>query len=107
MVVVGSALHRAMLQAHGKPFSYPATEKETLKGTRGGQSEGIAIHSVRLPGLVASQEVIFGALGQTLSIRHDTISRESFMPGVMLAVKEVMHVHGLVYGLEKLLKLGD
>jgi 4-hydroxy-tetrahydrodipicolinate reductase len=56
---------------------------------------------------VASQEVIFGALGQTLSIRHDTISRESFMPGVILAVKEVIHVHGLVYGLDRLLKLGD
>jgi 4-hydroxy-tetrahydrodipicolinate reductase len=101
------ATARAMLQSRGKPFIYPGTEKETLKGTRGGQSEGIAIHSVRLPGLVASQEVILGALGQTLSIRHDTISRESFMPGVILAVKEVIHMHGLVYGLDRLLKLGD
>lgn len=101
------ATARAMLQSRGKPFSYPGTEKETLKGTRGGQTDGVAVHSVRLPGLVASQEVIFGALGQTLSIRHDTVSRESFMPGVILAVKEVMHVQGLVYGLERLLKLGD
>ncbi|MCX5996914.1 MAG: 4-hydroxy-tetrahydrodipicolinate reductase [Chloroflexi bacterium] len=101
------ATARAMLQFRGKPFSYPGTERETLKGTRGGQSGGIAIHSVRLPGLVASQEVIFGALGQTLSIRHDTVSRESFMPGIILAVKQVIHVHGLVYGLERLLKLGD
>ena len=101
------ATARSMLKARGKPFLHPETEKETLKGTRGGQSDGIAIHSVRLPGLVASQEIILGALGQTLSIRHDTISRESFMPGLILAVKEVIHVHGLVYGLDRLLKLGD
>jgi len=101
------ATARAMISAHGKPFVSPATEKETLKGTRGGQADGISIHSVRLPGLVASQEVIFGALGQTLSIRHDTISRESFMPGVILAIKEVIKRHGLVYGLDVLLNLGD
>jgi 4-hydroxy-tetrahydrodipicolinate reductase len=58
------------------------------------------IHSVRLPGLVASQEVIFGGLGQTLSVRHDTISRESFMPGVLLAVRKVSGLDGLVVGLE-------
>jgi 4-hydroxy-tetrahydrodipicolinate reductase len=101
------ATARGMLKARGKPFTFPKTEKETLKGTRGGEMEGIAIHSVRLPGLVASQEVIFGALGQTLSIRHDTISRESFMPGVILAVKEVVKRHGLVHGLDALLNLGD
>lgn len=101
------ATARAMVKAHGKPFTYVATEKETLKGTRAGQTDGIAVHSVRLPGLVASQEVIFGALGQTLTIRHDTISRECFMPGVILAVKEVMKRPGLTYGLEALLNLGD
>jgi 4-hydroxy-tetrahydrodipicolinate reductase len=101
------ATARMMNQARGKAFTYPKTEKETLKGTRGGQSNGIAIHSVRLPGLVASQEVIFGALGQTLSIRHDTTSRECFMPGVILAVREVVKRHGLVVGLEALLNLGD
>ena len=101
------ATARAMVSARGKPFVSPLTEKETLKGTRGGQSDGIAIHSIRLPGLVASQEVIFGALGQTLSIRHDTISRESFMPGVILAIKEVIKRHGLIYGLDILLNLGD
>jgi 4-hydroxy-tetrahydrodipicolinate reductase len=58
------------------------------------------IHSVRLPGLVASQEVLFGGLGQTLSVRHDTISRESFMPGVLLAVRKVADLDGLVVGLE-------
>lgn len=101
------ATARAMIKARGKAFNYPATEKETLKGTRGGQMDGISIHSVRLPGLVACQEVIFGALGQALSIRHDTISRECFMPGVILAIKEVVKRHGLVYGLDSLLNLGD
>jgi len=101
------ATARAMVKARGKPFISPITEKETLKGTRGGRSDGICIHSIRLPGLVASQEVIFGALGQTLSIRHDTISRESFMPGVILAIKEVIKRHGLIFGLDVLLNLGD
>ena len=62
------------------------------------------IHSVRLPGLVAHQEVLFGGLGQTLSIRHDSISRESFMAGIMLAVKKVSNWQGLVYGLENILE---
>jgi 4-hydroxy-tetrahydrodipicolinate reductase len=61
------------------------------------------IHSVRLPGLVAHQEVIFGGLGQTLTIRHDSIARESFMPGVLLAVRKVGDLDGLVVGLENLL----
>jgi 4-hydroxy-tetrahydrodipicolinate reductase len=61
------------------------------------------IHSVRLPGLVAHQEVLFGGLGQTLSVRHDSISRESFMPGVLLAVRKVGDLDGLVVGLEQLL----
>jgi 4-hydroxy-tetrahydrodipicolinate reductase len=63
----------------------------------------VPIHSVRLPGLVAHQEVIFGGVGQTLTIRHDTINRESFMPGVLMAVRKVKKVKGLVYGLENLL----
>lgn len=63
----------------------------------------VPIHSVRLPGLVAHQEVIFGGLGQTLTIRHDSISRESFMPGVILAAKKIKELNGLVYGLEHLL----
>ena len=63
----------------------------------------VPIHSVRLPGLVAHQAVIFGGLGQTLTIRHDTISRESFMPGVVMAVRKVKKLKGLVYGLENLL----
>ncbi len=100
------ATARAMLSARGRPFEHPPTAKQTLEGTRGGLLEGITIHSVRLPGLVAHQEVILGTLGQTLTIRHDTTSRESFMPGVLLAIKEVMNRQELVVGLDKLIGLG-
>jgi 4-hydroxy-tetrahydrodipicolinate reductase len=68
-----------------------------------GFGRDIPIHSVRLPGLVAHQEVIFGGVGETLTIRHDSLSRESFMPGVLLAIKRVRSLQGLVVGLEKLL----
>lgn len=96
---------KAMVEARGKPFTYPQTAKETIPGTRGGQVEGIAVHSVRLPGLMASQEIIFGAAGQTLSLRHDTFSRECYGPGVVMAIKEVVKRKGFVYGLDKLLGL--
>jgi len=99
------ATARAMAEARGKPFRYPKLEKESLSGTRGGQVEGVSLHSVRLPGLLAHQEVILGAMGQTLTIRHDSISRESFMPGVIMAIKRVVNIKGLVYGLETLLGL--
>jgi 4-hydroxy-tetrahydrodipicolinate reductase len=104
----GTALTTAewMLKARGKPFVYAPTNKEKLSGSRGGNMDGIGIHSVRLPGFVASQEVIFGGQGQTLSLRHDTTGRECFMPGVILAIKEVIKFQGLVYGLDKLLHLG-
>lgn len=101
------ATARAMRESRGKPFDYAQTAKETLSGTRGGEVEGIAIHSVRLPGLVANQEVILGAKGQTLRIRHETLGRECFMPGVIMAIKEVVKIKGLAYGLDKLLNLGD
>ncbi|GBF34195.1 4-hydroxy-tetrahydrodipicolinate reductase [Desulfocucumis palustris] len=79
-------------------------EVEKIPGARGGEFEGgIRIHSVRLPGFVAHQEVLFGGLGQTLSIRHDSISRESFMPGVLLAVRRVMGLEEAVYGLENII----
>jgi len=80
-------------------------EEERMEGVRGGYVHGFRIHSIRLPGLVAHQEVLFGAPGQTLSIRHDSLHRESFMPGVNLAIKKVMEIEGLVYGLEHLLGL--
>ncbi|MBN2058754.1 MAG: 4-hydroxy-tetrahydrodipicolinate reductase [Candidatus Saganbacteria bacterium] len=76
---------------------------EKLKNARGAELGGINIHSVRLQGFIAHQEVIFGGLGQTLKIRHDSISRESFMPGVILAIKRIKSLKGLVYGLDNLL----
>jgi 4-hydroxy-tetrahydrodipicolinate reductase len=101
----GTALKtaRMMAAAREKPFCLPP--EKTPMESRGKKLDGIAIHSVRLPGLLAHQEVLFGGPGQTLSIRHDTISRECFMPGVMLATKEVVKRRELVYGLEPLLGL--
>jgi len=102
----GTALStaKAMAQARGRPF-YHLPEQDKGSASRGEQVEGIIIHSVRLPGLLAHQEVILGAPGQTLTIRHDTISRECYMPGVVLAIKEVSKHKGLVYGLDTLLGL--
>ena len=102
----GTALStaRAMAAARGKPFPRPPEGSKT-SSSRGEPVEGITIHSVRLPGLLAHQEVILGGPGQTLSIRHDTISRECYMPGVILAVREVVKRQGLVYGLDTLLGL--
>ncbi len=95
---------KAMATARGKPF-YRPREQEKTSNSRGEQFEGINIHSVRLLGLLAHQEVILGGPGQTLSIRHDTISRECFMPGIVLAIKEVVKHKGLVYGLDTVLGL--
>jgi 4-hydroxy-tetrahydrodipicolinate reductase len=90
---------------HERKLDAPSgTAKRTadLIAEAGGRDD-VPIHSVRLPGLVAHQEVIFGGLGQTLTIRHDSLSRESFMPGVLLAVRKVGDLDGLVVGLERLL----
>ena len=78
-------------------------EVERLAHVRGAEVDGIRIHSVRLPGYVAHQEVIFGGLGQTLTIRHDSTGRDSFMPGVVLACKKVRGLKGLTIGLDKIL----
>jgi len=101
----GTALTTARMMAkeRGKRFLEPE-HKEQLT-PRGQNVEGISIHSVRLPGIVARQEVLLGALGQTLSIKHDAISRECNMPGIMMAVKKVKEFKGLVFGLDKLLGL--
>jgi 4-hydroxy-tetrahydrodipicolinate reductase len=100
----GTALTTAksMAEARGKPFSTPPTAETD---SRGKQVDGISLHSVRLPGLLAHQEVILGGAGQTLSIRHDTSGRDCYMPGVMLAIKEVVKKKGLIYGLDSLLGL--
>jgi 4-hydroxy-tetrahydrodipicolinate reductase len=88
-----------MAAARGKPFLQPSGKGETPV-SRGLSVEGVSIHSVRLPGLMAHQEVILGGQGQTLTIRHDTISRECYMPGVLLAIREVSKRQGLTYGLD-------
>jgi len=86
------------------PTGQPEGAFEKFPGVRGGLAEGgIRIHSVRLPGFVASQEVIFGGQGQRLSLRHDSIDRASFMPGVILAIRRMRSLSGLVYGLENIL----
>ena len=72
-------------------------------GARGAEHAGVRVHSVRLPGLVAHQEVVFGGTGQTLTVRHDSLDRTSFMPGVLLACREVAGLDGLVVGLEHVL----
>ncbi|WP_235828138.1 4-hydroxy-tetrahydrodipicolinate reductase [Brevibacillus migulae] len=101
----GTALKTAELisQAREHIVQGHPDEKELIPGARGSEYDGFRIHSVRLPGMVAHQEVLFGAVGQTLSIRHDSISRESFMPGVNMAIKAVMNLDHLVYGLEHLI----
>ncbi|TCP31620.1 dihydrodipicolinate reductase [Scopulibacillus darangshiensis] len=78
-------------------------EQETIQGARGAEMNGIRIHSVRLPGLVAHQEVIFGGEGELLTLRHDSMNRKSFMTGVRYAVDTVMTIDTLVYGLENIL----
>jgi 4-hydroxy-tetrahydrodipicolinate reductase len=101
----GTALRTAQMIAEAAQLPpRPATEHFTVEGARGGAVGSVQIHSVRLPGYVAHQEVILGGLGQTLTIRHDSLSRESFMPGVVMAVRKVMDLKGLVVGLEQLLE---
>lgn len=78
-------------------------EEEKIEGSRGGYYNGFRIHSVRLPGIFAQQEVIFGGNGESLKIRHDSYERAGYMPGVNLAVKKVMQLQELVYGFEHLM----
>ncbi len=96
-----------MAAARGKPFKRPPPVQKETPVSRGEQVEGVTIHSVRLPGLVAHQEVLLGGPGQTLSIRHDTIGRECYIPGIVLAIKKVVKQQGLVYGLDTLLGLSE
>jgi 4-hydroxy-tetrahydrodipicolinate reductase len=83
----------------------PDATTTALDGARGATVSGVRVHSVRLAGLVAHQEVLFGTAGETLTIRHDSIDRTSFMPGVLLAIRNVMSRPGLTVGLESLLPL--
>ena len=104
----GTSLATVRAIAAGRRGPAPAGPEnpfEVVPGARGADQDGVRVHSVRLPGYVAHQEVLFGAPGQTLSIRHDTTDRVAFMPGVLLAVREVAKRPGLTVGLEALLGL--
>ena len=94
-----------LMEELGKSFNPEQVEEhESLEGSRGGRREsGLRLHSLRLPGLVAHQEVMFGAPGETYTLRHDTIDRSAYMPGVLLTVRKVGGLGGLVYGLERLI----
>ncbi len=108
----GTAMHTAAVIAAARraagagPLPADPTTDVVLAGARGAEtSDGVHVHSVRLPGLVAHEEVIFGAQGQSLSLRHDSYDRRSFMPGVLLAVRSVTGRPGVTVGLEALLGL--
>jgi 4-hydroxy-tetrahydrodipicolinate reductase len=90
-------------EANSAPM--PDATKEGLAGARGANVGGVPIHSVRARGFVAHQEVIFGGVGETLTIRHDSLDRQSFMPGVLLGISRVVNVPGLTFGLENFLDL--
>lgn len=103
----GTAAHTAALvaaarRASGLPPAPDATTSE-LAGARGAEVDGVHVHSVRLPGLVAHEEVLFGRPGELLTLRHDSMDRSSFVPGVLLAVRAVLDRPGLTVGLEQLL----
>ncbi len=99
----GTALALARSIADSRDFTHNQPQKENLPGTRGGQYKGVGIHSLRQPGRSAHHEVIFGATGQTFSLRHDTLSRDCYMPGVLCAIRQVVNLKGLVLGLDKIL----
>ena len=89
-------VRQAKIQGH-------PSEKETLEGARGADFDGMKIHSVRLPGLVAHQQVLFGGEGHLLTIRHDLLNRESFMSGISFCIETVINMETLVYGLENII----
>jgi len=99
----GTALHTAERIAEARREVPRITQGTTEKvaGARGGKHKDVTVHSVRLPGYVASQEVVFGGDGELLTVRHDSIDRRSFMPGVLLAVRQIRSFEGLVVGLDK------
>lgn len=103
----GTARRTAELigQARKDSAPMPDATSDLIDGARGAVVAGVPIHSIRAQGLVAHQEVIFGGLGETLTIRHDSLDRESFMPGVLLAVRKINETPGVTFGLEGLLDL--
>ena len=101
----GTAMAIARAVAQAGHYKRNQTEKETLPGTRGGEHERVGVHSIRMAGRSAHHEVILGTAGQTVTLRHDTLGRDCYMPGVMRAVREVVNLKGLVVGLDKILGL--
>ena len=103
----GTATRTAKLIAQARKDLPPSPDATStgLEGARGADVDGIRVHSVRLTGLVAHQEVLFGTLGETLTIRHDSLDRTSFVPGVLLAVRQIAKHPGLTIGIEPLLDL--
>ncbi len=99
----GTALALARAVSDGKSFTHRDPERETLAGTAGGRHKGVGVHSIRQPGRSAHHDVIFGAPGQTLTLSHDTLSRDCYMPGVLHALRQVVNIKGLVLGLDKIL----
>ena len=99
------AIARGMREERGSDFQRNEASVHHLPETRGGDTGGVGVHSLRLPGRSAHHEVIFGAAGQTLSIRHDTLGRDCYMPGVLRCVREVVNRSGLTVGLETVLGL--
>jgi 4-hydroxy-tetrahydrodipicolinate reductase len=93
------------MAAASKEWADDPTTTVIAEGARGGRVEGIPVHSVRMRGMVAHQEVLLGTTGQTLSIRHDSYDRDSFMPGVLLAIRRIAETPGLTVGLDALLGL--
>jgi 4-hydroxy-tetrahydrodipicolinate reductase len=105
----GTAAHTARLIAAARAAANlgpsPDATVSELAGARGATVDDVRVHSVRVAGLVAHQEVLFGGEGETLTIRHDSLDRKSFMPGVLLGVREILTRNGLTVGLENLLPL--
>lgn len=100
----GTALRTAELIAESGELHEAAHDlRETVPGARGALYRGIPIHAVRLPGLLAHQQIIFGGTGETLTLRHDSLDRSCFMPGVAFACEQVMHLDHLIYGLESII----
>lgn len=101
----GTALRSAekIAEAMGDAKKKPQASRETVPGARGALHHQVPIHAVRLPGLLAHEQIIFGGEGETLSLRHDSLDRQCFMPGICLACEKVMTLKELIYGLEELI----
>ena len=93
------AIARALVAGRAEPFARQMPQREPAPGSRGAEVDGVSIHAQRMPGRLAHHEVVLGTLGQTLTLRHDTIGRECYMPGVLTAIRQVVQYRGLVVGL--------